>query len=94
MSIMKRRIITAVLCVALAVMFIMSPYMRYYSKSGRVLQISGNLVTVVDGSHHLWLFFGAEDYDVGDLVSLLMYDNLTPSIFDDTIVKVQYAGNL
>lgn len=40
-----------------------------------------------------WEFFGIEDFDVGDLVVLTMWDAETPdTIFDDEIIDVVYSG--
>ena len=53
---------------------------------------SRNLVTCVDYAGNLWSFEDVEDWETGDLVSLLMNDRNTPVVFDDEIVKVRYAG--
>ena len=35
---------------------------------------------------------GVEDWHAGDIASALMYDNGTPKITDDEIIKLHYAG--
>lgn len=40
------------------------------------------------------IFYGTEDWFVGDVCSILMYDNGTPEIYDDIIVDVNYSGSL
>lgn len=40
----------------------------------------------------LWEFEGCEDWDIDDIVSLLMYDNETPLVYDDEIIMVRYGG--
>jgi len=46
-----------------------------------------------DACDIIWEFYGTEDFDVGDLVVLTMWDSETPeTIFDDEIVDVIYSG--
>ena len=51
-----------------------------------------DVVVVEDAVGFLWEFEGIEDYFVGDVVSMLMWDNGTESIFDDVILDVVYSG--
>lgn len=51
-----------------------------------------DIVTVEDGGGNLWQFAGIEDYEPGDLVSMLMDGKNTPLIYDDEIISVRYAG--
>lgn len=52
-----------------------------------------NLVTVVDfGSEECFQFYGIEDWQVGDVVSLIMSNNGTPEIYDDMILDCRYTG--
>lgn len=37
-------------------------------------------------------FYGAEDWQTGDLAALLLDDNGTASVFDDKIVSARYSG--
>ncbi len=61
--------------------------------NGEIVTDAADTLTVVDGAGLVWRFFGCEDYDTGDLVSLLMSDAGTPeSILDDVIVSARYAG--
>jgi len=54
-----------------------------------------DIVSVTDGAGIGWGFYGIEDWDVGDVVSMLMDNNGTPeNIFDDEIIKATYAGIL
>ena len=53
----------------------------------------GDIVTCVDGADNFWEFYGVEDWQTGDYVSLLMDDNGTPeTIYDDVITMTLYAG--
>lgn len=50
-------------------------------------------VIITDWAGLEWAFEGIEDWQEGDLVSLLMWDAGTPdSIFDDHILKAYYGG--
>ena len=51
-----------------------------------------NKVTVMDFNGNLWQFNGIEDWEVGDVASLIMDSKNTDTIFDDEIVKAQYNG--
>lgn len=66
-----------------------------YPRAGRIVEIdrSEDLVTFVDGTGLLWEFYGAEDYEVGDVVACVFWDADTQDIIlDDEILDVQYAG--
>lgn len=71
------------------------PVATLYARTAKITDIdyAADTLTVVDGAGLIWRFFGCEDYDTGDLVSLLMSDAGTPeSIMDDIIISVTYAG--
>lgn len=67
---------------------------RNYPNCGIVTEIDkGNdLVIFQDFSGQEWSFRGAEDYMVGDVVAVIMSDNGTESIYDDTIITAKYCG--
>lgn len=50
-----------------------------------------DVVTCVDGNGEEWQFTEADDWLVGDAVSMLMNDKGTQSIYDDEIVSVRYS---
>lgn len=50
-----------------------------------------DVVTCVDGNGEEWQFTEADDWLVGDGVSMLMNDKGTLSIYDDEIVSVRYS---
>lgn len=37
-------------------------------------------------------FFGIEDYVKGDIVAMIMHNNGTAVVYDDEIIKTEYAG--
>ena len=51
-----------------------------------------DVLTLRDFNGFEWFWFGAEDYEVGDLVSAIMEDNNTVKIFDDEIITIRYSG--
>lgn len=51
-----------------------------------------DLVIVEDFNGNLWSFKGTEDWQKGDICSLIMSDNGTETIIDDAIVKAKYDG--
>ena len=70
---------------------------RTYPHCGIVCEVnaSENLVTFEDASGNLWSFFGSEDWQPGDIVSVMMYDNGTEkTIYDDQIIEARYNGHI
>lgn len=55
------------------------------------LDFDEDLVSVKDWCGLVWQFYGIEDWNIGDFVNLILYDNLTEdSIFDDLIIRTLY----
>ena len=67
---------------------------RLYPNTAIVVDLDAyeDLVFCVDGAGHEWIFEGVEDWMVGDLVSLLMFDNFTEIVTDDVIMVAWYGG--
>lgn len=65
-----------------------------YPQTFAVVEVDteNDVVTVVDTIGNEWAFDGAEDWHRGDLVSAIMTDMGTESIYDDEFVSVKYAG--
>lgn len=53
-----------------------------------------NMVFCKDYNGYIWTFKGIEDWEVGDIVSMIMYTNRTEHITDDEIVKMKYSGHI
>ena len=51
-------------------------------------------VYFTDTKGNIWVEYGAEDWEEGDLAALTMYDNGTDTIYDDVIVGARYNGSL
>lgn len=49
-------------------------------------------VVVEDFNGNLWAFEGCEDWAEGDICAMIMNDEGTSEIYDDTIVQVRYCG--
>ena len=56
------------------------------------LDVENDIVTCEDYAENLWSFYGTEDWQEGDLVSIVMNGNNTSQIYDDTIEAVRYGG--
>lgn len=67
---------------------------NYYPETAVVvaLGIEDDLVVLKDSNGQHWCFSGTEDWMVGDVAALMMYDNGTEIIYDDEIVTAQYSG--
>lgn len=70
------------------------PEPEYYPAAAVVFEIDRESDTVFaeDYNGNVWAFYGAEDWVCGDVVSLMMCDMGTQTIYDDEIVSVRYAG--
>lgn len=51
-----------------------------------------DIVTVEDFNGNSWTFYGVEDWQIGDCAALMMNDNGTEKIMDDTIESARYSG--
>lgn len=65
-----------------------------YPLSTTVTEINNNTVTVEDSNGNLWSFNGAEDWEINDSCALIMNDNNTKDIHDDTIISTRYQGRM
>ena len=65
-----------------------------YAKTAKIIEVNRitDTVTCEDYNGNLWEFTECEDWEVGDIAALLMNNNGTESIYDDTIVEVRYCG--
>ena len=71
------------------------PTSTQYPMTGIVTNVDRDLdiVTFEDCTGHLWDFYGAEDWEEGDICSCIMNDMGTPLITDDEIVdEPKYSG--
>lgn len=68
-------------------------FSHLYPLTTTVTEIKNDTVTVEDSNGNLWSFNGAEDWQVGDCCALIMHDNSTSEIIDDTIISTRYQQN-
>lgn len=64
-----------------------------YGMLGVVVDLDSNkdLVSVSNWNGDIWQFYGVEDWNVGDFVDLVMWDNKTEdTIYDDVILRATY----
>lgn len=62
-----------------------------YPETMKVTSIQGGIARMETSTGHIY-DMDADDYEVDDLVSLIMYDNGTPEVTDDIILSARYAG--
>lgn len=65
-----------------------------YPKTAKVVEVNydEDLVTIETCTGITYTFEGCEDWTEGDGVSLIMEDNDTESILDDSILMAEYTG--
>ena len=65
-----------------------------YPSCGRVVKVDRkhDTISIKDTYGNVWVWEGAEDWDKGDHVAMIMYDNFTKKTSDDVIVKLRYMG--
>ena len=56
------------------------------------LDYDNDIIIMEDFNGHVWMYDGIEDNLIGDVMSCIMYNNKTKSIYDDEIVKMKYSG--
>ena len=56
------------------------------------LDDENDTVYIKDFDGYEWTFYGVEDWEVGDLCSVIMDDMGTREIFDDKIICTRYDG--
>lgn len=93
----KRKLLMAALTVTLSISTLFIGRATYnqhtYPLSTVIECVNGNEITTKDFNGNLWTFTdNTEDWIKGDICSLIMHDNYTDIIYDDTIIKAQYSG--
>ena len=51
-----------------------------------------DFMVLVDYNGNEWIYEGVEDFDCGDIVAAIMEERGTPTIYDDEIIMIRYAG--
>lgn len=62
---------------------------HYTREECKVVQKSGNAVTVEDGAGHLWSYEieDVNELKIGNVVTLFMDNSCTDSIYDDVVIN-------
>ena len=92
---MKKIVALFVALVALFVVSIASADANIYARVGVIYEINyeEDFFVVEDSVGFLWEYNGVEDFNVGDVVAMMMADiEGTPSILDDVILSVTFSG--
>lgn len=87
-------IVAAFTDLSLAKLYNANQISHLYPLSTTVTEVNNDTVTVEDSNGNLWSFDGAEDWQVGDGCALIMHDNSTSEIIDDTIISTRYQGRM
>ena len=79
-----RKLLALMLCGVMA--------QHMYANLTHVVEIDRDADTVLceDFNGHLWEFYGAEDWEIGDECNLVMFDCGTAEVTDDMIVRATY----
>lgn len=77
-----------------ALLFALMMGCHLYPTTAIITDIHEEVVTVTGLNGEAWSFVGAEDYEVGDVCSMIMSDNKTQTIYDDEIMIVRYVGHV
>lgn len=59
-----------------------------------VINTHDNIVSMENYNGDVWEWEGVEDWTYGDIVSVIMDDNNTAIIYDDTIIMMRYSGTI
>ena len=92
---MKKFVAVITIIVSLSLVFSASAVSEFYPRCAVVTDINEveDIVTCEDFAGVIWQFYGVEDFKVGDLVAMLLWDcGTSDSIFDDEIIDVVYGG--
>ena len=84
-------ILTLILCAITIIGFT-----RFYPQTVIVSSVNSddNYISCIDSTGNIWEFGPSEDYEVGDVVSIILFDNFSEPIYDDIIVKSRYSGHI
>ena len=78
--------------VTLFVLLTVSASAEIYPQTFVVSDIEDDVLVLIDYNKNEWIWEGAEDYSIGDIVAAIMEDNDTITIYDDAIVTLRYTG--
>lgn len=78
--------------VTLFILLTVSASAEIYPQTFVISDIENDGLVLVDYNENEWIWEGAEDYAIGDIVAAIMDDNNTITIYDDAIITLHYVG--
>lgn len=65
-----------------------------YPTQGTVCEVDSksDIVSFQTATGHIYSFYGAEDWEEGDRLAAIMFDNYTETVTDDAIITTRYCG--
>ena len=84
----------AMIVVMVLVLIVSAAYADIYPTTVIIRDIdhSNDLVICEEYNGNEWVFEGVEDWDIDDMVSMIMNDMDTEIIEDDEIIMMRYSG--
>ena len=81
---------------SLLMMFMLIFNLGMYPKTlvATEINITRDVVVCEDYNGNVWEFDGTEDWEVGDIVSAVMWNAGTEIIYDDEFIMCRYGGNV
>ena len=65
-----------------------------YALTTMIVEVNNDYVVCLDFTGNEWIFDNVDDWSIGDIASLLMWNNGTDIIEDDVIVQAFYGGHV
>ena len=90
----KKTIILGIIISLIIATLAIIPYHKTYAKTAVVIEITDNIVFCEDCNGESWAFESAENWAKGDMVSMVMDNMGTKSIYDDEIRSARHCGTV
>ena len=90
----KKTVIFGIIVSLIIATLAIIPYHKTYAKTAVVVEIADNVVFCEDSNGESWAFEGAENWVEGDMVSMIMDDMGTKTIYDDEIRFARHSGTV
>ena len=84
----------ALITFVMALSFTLAANAEQYPLTAIVTENDNGVITCVDYRGEGWVFDDGIDWEIDDVLSILMDDNGTETIYDDKIVSVFYGGHV
>ena len=90
----KKTIILGIIVSLIIATLAIIPYHKTYVKTAVVVEIDNNVVICEDRNGEAWAFESVEGWAEGDMVSMIMDDMGTKTIYDDEIRFARHGGTV